>query len=204
MPLSLICACGARIELEDALAGQEVACPECQQPLKAPAGDAQSQPLRTSGFALASLVLAITGAFTIVGTLAAIVLGLIAVVLIFRHRERLAGLGYAIAGIAIGVVFTALTVVAFSATEPFGFAGYMRERNMAPFVDTAGPLEVVDRGWAITRPTEQWGVGAQRSDRRSASRIVPEQIEDGRPPGADQTQRLPRRPRRNGRRQKAG
>ena len=34
MPLSLICRCGARIELEDALAGQEVACPECQQPLE--------------------------------------------------------------------------------------------------------------------------------------------------------------------------
>jgi hypothetical protein len=158
MPLSLICACGARIELEDALAGQEVACPECQQPLKAPAGDAQSQPLRTSGFALASLVLAITGAFTIVGTLAAIVLGLIAVVLIFRHRERLAGLGYAIAGIAIGMVFTPLTIFAFTTTELFGIASSLRERNMAPFVDRTGPLEVVNRGWAITRPNEQWGV----------------------------------------------
>ena len=56
MPLSLICACGARIELEDAFAGQEVACPECQQPLRAPAG--QNQPVHTSAFALASLTLA--------------------------------------------------------------------------------------------------------------------------------------------------
>src|SRR6516164_8034723 len=102
MPLSLICACGARIELEDALAGQEVACPECQQPLKAPAGDAQAQPMRTSGLAIASLVLAVTGAFTVVGTLAAVVLGLAAVGFILRRRDRLAGLGYAVAGIAIG------------------------------------------------------------------------------------------------------
>src|ERR1700691_516058 len=99
MPLSLICACGARIELEDALAGQEVACPECQQPLKAPAGTAQSQPIRTSGFALPSLVLAVTGAFTVVGTLAAIGLGFVAVAMILRQRDRLAGLGYAVAGI---------------------------------------------------------------------------------------------------------
>jgi hypothetical protein len=158
MPLSLICACGARIELEDALAGQEIACPECQQPLKAPAGT-QNQPIRTSGFALASLILAITGAFTIVGTLAAVVLGLVAVVLILRQRDRLAGLGFAVAGIAIGFVFTGLTLFAyFISSEPFAFAGYVRERNMAPYVDTTGPIEVVDRGWAVTRPTEQWGV----------------------------------------------
>src|SRR5579872_7129048 len=108
MPLSLICACGARIELEDTLAGQEIACPECQQPLKAPAGAAHSQPVRTSGFALASLVLAVAGAFTIVGTLAAIVLGVVAVISIMRQRDRLAGLGYAIAGIVIGLIFTPL------------------------------------------------------------------------------------------------
>jgi hypothetical protein len=158
MPLSLICACGARIELEDALAGQEIACPECQQPRKAPAGAGQSQPIRTSGFALASLILAVAGAFTIVGTLAAVVLGLIAVVLILRHRDQIAGLGYAIAGIAIGTVFTPLTIFAFTTTELFGVAGSLREHNMAAVLDRTGPLEVIDRGWAITRPNEQWGV----------------------------------------------
>jgi hypothetical protein len=157
MPLSLICACGARIELDDTLAGQEVACPECQQPLKAPPA-AQTQPLRTSGFALASLVLAITGAFTIVGTVVAIGLGLIAVVMILRQRDRLAGLGYAFAGIAIGIVFTPLTLFAFMSGELFGISAAMREQNMAPFVDRTGPLEVVNRGWGITRPSEQWGV----------------------------------------------
>ena len=33
MPLSLTCDCGARFELEEALAGQSVSCPECQQVL---------------------------------------------------------------------------------------------------------------------------------------------------------------------------
>jgi hypothetical protein len=160
MPISLICACGARIELEDALAGQEIACPECQQPLKAPAGSGASQPVQTSGFALASLVLAITGAFTVVGTLAAIVLGLVAIGTILYRRERVAGLGYAIAGIAIGVVFTALTVLALAAGEPLGFTNYWHEREMAPYVDTTGPTEVVKNGWAITRPSETWGVAA--------------------------------------------
>lgn len=158
MPLSLICACGARIELEDTLAGQEIACPECQQPLKAPAGAAHSQPVRTSGFALASLVLAVAGAFTIVGTLAAIVLGVVAVISIMRQRDRLAGLGYAIAGIVIGLIFTPLTLFAFSTSELFGLASTIRERNLAPFVDKTGPLEAVKNGWAITRPNEQWGV----------------------------------------------
>lgn len=160
MPISLICACGARIELEDALAGQEVACPECQQPLKAPAGTGQSQPIRTSGFALASLVLAITGAFTVVGTLAAIALGLVAIGTILYRREHVAGLGYAVAGIAIGLVFTALTILALFAGEPLSFTNYWHEREMAPYVDTTGPSEVVKNGWAITRPSEQWGVAA--------------------------------------------
>ena len=73
MPLSLICDCGARFEVEDALAGQTVSCPECQQPLKAPA--AQRPTLRTSAFALASFLLAVVGAFTVVGTIAAVILG---------------------------------------------------------------------------------------------------------------------------------
>jgi hypothetical protein len=157
MPLSLICACGARIELEDALAGQEIACPECQAPLKAPAV-AESKPVRTSACALASLVLAVVGAFTIIGTLAAIVCGAAGVVTVLRNRGRVAGLGYAVAGIVLGVVFTVLTAFAFSAVEPFGFTGWAREKNMAQFVDATGPLEVVMPNWAITRPTEKWGV----------------------------------------------
>src|SRR5262245_8864590 len=110
MALSLTCACGARFELEDTLAGQEVACPECQQPLKAPT--LRTVPLRTSDYALASFILALIGAFTLVGTLAAVVLGVLGLVNVSRHRERVTGAGFAIFGIVAGSFFTVLTVTA--------------------------------------------------------------------------------------------
>ncbi len=69
----LTCACGARFEVDDTLAGQDVFCPECQQPLKTPALD--RPPQLTSGWALASVVLALVGAFTVVGTILAVLLG---------------------------------------------------------------------------------------------------------------------------------
>src|SRR5579872_4982561 len=100
MALSLTCDCGARFEVEDTLAGQEVSCPECQQPLKAPA--LQALPVQTSALAIASAVLALAGAFTVVGTLAAVGLGIAALVSIARHRDRLAGSGLALFGILAG------------------------------------------------------------------------------------------------------
>src|SRR5262249_45582302 len=116
--------------------------------------------------AWASLILALVGAFTLVGTLAAILCGLIAVVTILRNRERLAGLGYAVAGILLGFVFTALTAFALFGPELFAAGAWMRERNMAAVVDHSGPLEVGAKGWTITRPNEQWGVarGGQVND----------------------------------------
>jgi DNA-directed RNA polymerase subunit RPC12/RpoP len=53
MGLSLSCTCGARFEVEDTVAGQSVACPECQQAIKVlPVRAAR---VRTSGYALASM-----------------------------------------------------------------------------------------------------------------------------------------------------
>jgi hypothetical protein len=156
MALSLTCDCGARFEVEDTLAGQEVSCPECQQPLKAPA--LQGQPVRTSALALASAVLALAGAFTVVGTLAAVVLGGAALVSIGRNRERLAGYGLALFGTLAGGALTALTLLALTTSELFGLGGWLREKAMADQIDTSGPLEVVSaKGFAITRPSEKWG-----------------------------------------------
>jgi hypothetical protein len=157
MPLSLICDCGARFEVEDALAGQSVACPECQQPLKAPA--LQRPTLRTSGFALASYLLAIIGAFTVVGTVAAVVLGLIAVVRILRDRERVAGLGFAGFGVGLGLAFTALMLWAISSGELFGLPAVLRRTQMADQfdpVDPKTPLEIHESGFSLTRPTAKW------------------------------------------------
>src|SRR5260221_13020215 len=124
MSLSLTCDCGARFEVEDTLAGQTVACPDCQEPIKAPA--AQRPPLRTSALALASVICALVGAFTIVGTIAAVILGVVAVVTITRHRDRLAGLGFAAFGIVAGVLFTGLTIFAFSNKGVLGMGNWAR------------------------------------------------------------------------------
>src|SRR5262245_31500652 len=117
MPLSLSCRCGAQFEVEETLAGQAVTCPECQRSLKAPG--LRRGPVATSGLAIASLVLALVGAFTLVGTLAAIVCGVLAIVQVSRHRDRLAGLGFATFGIILGVAFTTLTLFAVSRGELF-------------------------------------------------------------------------------------
>jgi hypothetical protein len=167
----LTCACGARYEVDDALTGQEVRCPECQQPLKAPARE--RPPLVTSGWALVSLALALVGAFTVLGTIAAVFAGVIALVRISRQRERLTGAGLAIFGICLGVLFTVLTLFALSAADVFGLEAWMRARTMTRKVDTSGPLEIVQAatGFAITRPSEKWG---QVQDKQSDDPLVGE------------------------------
>ena len=159
MPLSLTCDCGARFEVEDALAGQTVSCPECQASLKAPA--ARRPVVRTSNFALASFLLAIVGAFTVVGTVAAVVLGLIGVASILRDRERLGGLGFAVTGIVLGGAFTALTLFSLSRLEFFGAA--MRRSQMIgqldKSVDPNKDVDVSEGGFRITKPMTWWRTG---------------------------------------------
>jgi hypothetical protein len=157
MALSLICACGARFEVEDTLAGQDVACPECQQPLKAPALKHPS--LRTSDLALSSTVLALVGAFTVIGTVAAVVVGALGLIRIRRNRDRVAGEGFAIFGITAGTIFTVLTLLALSSNELFGLGGKLRRSRLADKVDTTGELTHEDAiaGFKITRPSRDWG-----------------------------------------------
>lgn len=153
----ITCACGARFEVDDTLAGQEVLCPDCQQPLKAPAVD--RPPQLTSGWALASVVLALVGAFTVFGSLAAVLLGVIALVSISRHRRQVSGTGFAVFGICLGALFTGLTLFALNTADVFGLETWLRERTLSKQVDTSGPMEIVVgvKGFAITRPTEKWG-----------------------------------------------
>src|SRR5260221_14179514 len=100
MPISVICRCGGRREIDEKFLGKELPCPDCQRPLptKAPA---TPPPLdlpdyrRTSGLAVLSLTLALVGAFTIIGTLAAIVIGVFAIREIANKSNKLEGLGYA-------------------------------------------------------------------------------------------------------------
>jgi hypothetical protein len=162
----LTCACGARFEVDDTLAGQEVLCPECQQSLKAPALD--RPPQVTSGWALASVVLALIGAFTVIGTVTAILLGFYALLHVARHRQHVRGAGFAVTGICLGILFTGLTVFALTSGDLLGLDSMVRERTLSQQLDRSGPLEIVRglKGFAITRPTEKWGqvIGNQSDD----------------------------------------
>jgi hypothetical protein len=170
MTLSLTCACGVHLEVDETFAGQTITCPDCQRPLHVPAPD--QAPLRTSGLAIASLVLALVGAFTLLGTLLAILFGSVALAQIKRQRDRLAGKGFAVAGIVLGVALTGLSLFAYSPVELFGVDSLLRESQWAGKLDYDGPLEVVraSDGYAITRPSKEWGV---RKANRSAEAFTP-------------------------------
>lgn len=168
----LTCACGARFEVDDTLAGQEVLCPECQQPLQAPALD--RAPRVTSDWALASVVLALVGAFTLVGSFIAVLLGLYALRHIAKNRQRVTGAGFAVLGIGLGLLFTGLCAFALTTGDLFGLDAVLRERTMTQHLDTSGPLEIVRavKGFAITRPSEKWGqVPDNRSEDPAVSRL---------------------------------
>jgi hypothetical protein len=128
-------------------------------------GGAGSPP-RTSLLALASIVLALFSAFTVVGTTAAVVLGVVALAQIKRRRDRLTGAPLALTGNLGRLALTALTV-ALLAGHPFNIDGWVRERTMAGQVDTTGALEVLTRDGnvLIRRPSNEWGrVLRDRSD----------------------------------------
>jgi len=158
MTLSLTCSCGALLEIDDKFAGQTIRCPDCDKSLEMPS--AARLPRRTSGLALASFILALVGAFTVVGTLLAVALGGLALVDIKHHRDRVAGRAYAIAGIVLGVLFTGLSLFAYLSFELFGLDQLIREPQWAGKLDFSGPLEIIrsKEGFAITRPSEKWGV----------------------------------------------
>jgi len=155
MALSLSCCCGSAFEVEDTFAGQAIACPDCGVALKVP--PLRPPQLRTSGYAVASVVLALVGAFTVIGTAVAAAFGVVALVSIARHRDRVSGAGYAVLGIVLGSGLTALTGFAFSRGEVFD---RIREQVAAKQVETDGPMEIVRRqdGYSITRPSRAWGV----------------------------------------------
>jgi hypothetical protein len=159
MALSLSCPCGARFEVEESLARQTVSCPECQRPVQAPA--VTRRPLRTSAWAVAGTVTGLVLAFTGIGTLLALVFGILALLSISRHRGQVAGTGYAIFSIAWGVVFTGLFLLAVVKGEVFGVGEGLRESMMGKDVERGGPMEVQRKSdnYAITRPSAKWYVG---------------------------------------------
>src|SRR5437588_796814 len=125
MTLAIDCTCGAHLEIDGKFAGQTIQCPDCQQPLQVPASAGES--VRTSGFALGSFILALVGAFTVIGTVIAIILGVLGLRAIAKNPARLSGNGYALAGIVLGVLFTALGLFVYARVEVFGLDRLLRE-----------------------------------------------------------------------------
>jgi hypothetical protein len=158
MALSVFCdACGGGFEVEDTFAGQCLSCPDCGRTVRAPARRPPGE--RTCGLALASMTLALVGAFTLVGTAAAVAFGVLALVRIARGSGRVGGAGFAVFGIVLGLLFTALTGLAVVNGEVFD---QVRQRLSGGEVAHGGPLEVVrpDEGFAVTRPSRAWGVAS--------------------------------------------
>jgi hypothetical protein len=108
------------------------------------------------------VLLGVTLAFTVVGTVAAVILGIIGLVSIARNRDRVAGAGYAVFGIVWGLIFTSVTLMALTRGELFGL-DQVRQQIMGGEVDLTGPMEVIREkdGFAITRPNSRWGVARE-------------------------------------------
>ncbi len=169
MSVSLACTCGARFEVEDTYAGQAVECPECQGSVLAPRIGQAVQ--RTSGLAIASVLLALIGAFTVLFTLIAVFVGGCALVSIARHRDRLAGKGYAIFGIVAGLVFTGLSLFLYSNLELLPIDGFMEGGMLSSQIEYPAELEISrpTKHFAVTRPNKKWGVARQSLIRQLGS-----------------------------------
>jgi hypothetical protein len=170
MPISVTCQCGARLEIDEKFLGKEIPCPDCQRPLptKAPAAP---PPLelpdyrRTSGLAVLSLTLALVGAFTLVGTLAAIAVGILALKEIAGKANKPDGINFARAGIILGAVFTFVTLASMVSPTVFGLDVFLREMALASRLQYPASAviknDIINDGTIkIQRPApaELWGV----------------------------------------------
>ena len=122
MAIVFQCECGNEFQTREEDAGRRARCPACQRELIVPqpkpfsAGDHTMLhglgPTRTSGKAIASLVLGLCSIVTCLLTgLPAIVLGILGLLDIKNPTKRLTGQGFAIAGIVLGSVTSLLISV---------------------------------------------------------------------------------------------
>src|SRR5262245_239719 len=142
MPLALTCECGARFDVDDALGGQEVPCPECTAMIKA--ADQAVTP-RTSLWALAALGIALIGAFTPGGGLLAVLVGLVAMLVILRKRKQLTGQSIALTAIGIGFFCAVLTAVLFLKPDALPLGAWLRQRAVAGQLEDPKDLTVTRR-----------------------------------------------------------
>jgi prepilin-type processing-associated H-X9-DG protein len=123
VPIIVTCECGKQFQTSDANAGGRSQCPACGRDLIIPKAefdpDATTPPIleeftpRTSGKAIASLVLGILSLFcTFFTGLPAIILGALGLSEIGKMPSVVRGKGMAIAGIVLGAVGSTLSIIA--------------------------------------------------------------------------------------------
>lgn len=120
MFIVVACECEGKFETPEANAGRLAGCPHCGRVLTVPKPamtsdepsiDWQPEPPRTSGKAVASLVLGLSFFLAFLTGLPAILLGRRALRDIWLSEGRLKGQGIAVAGIILGVIGCLLTVL---------------------------------------------------------------------------------------------
>ena len=109
-------------------------------------------PRRVSLLALYSLVVAVVGAFTLVGSAAGAVLALIALVRMRTGRVRRGGEGYAVAALVVAVAGAGATVGILYHPAASRIVGWQRRGGVASRVDTSGPPQVGSRDNACVLP----------------------------------------------------
>ncbi|MBY0232237.1 MAG: hypothetical protein K2W96_23405 [Gemmataceae bacterium] len=154
MPIALTCDCGARFEIEDSYAGRDWPCPDCGAPVRAPV-KANASP-RPSLLALLAAGLALAGAFTLVGSVAAAILGLVAWLQVRASKGQVAGGRIALAALAGGVMLTVATFFVWRSPAMFPLGLWLRRQAFAGQLDASGPLDAVGADTSLKRPSKSW------------------------------------------------
>jgi hypothetical protein len=157
MPVTLTCDCGARFEVDDLPPGGAVACPECKHELRAPGRPAPAPP-RLSFAALLSPLLALAGAFTLVGSGLAALVGLYALAEIRRQPARLTGAPFALAGVVLGGLLSLATVAAYLCADDLPLDGWLRARAMTGQLEPLPAAQVSSSNaeCVFTAPSSGW------------------------------------------------
>jgi hypothetical protein len=161
MPLSLTCTCGAKLEIDDKFAGKIITCPDCDKQLST--APEQVWAARTSGYAIASLIFALVGPFTLIAPLLAIACGAFALSHITRQPEAVGGKRFALAGIILGSLFAILSLAAYLSPEVLRVDGLFRLIEFGKKLEYPSDLEIKIGSdeevlkFVITRPNRSWG-----------------------------------------------
>ena len=176
MSLSLTCTCGAKLEIDDKFAGRIIHCPDCHKEIAIPAQPMRA--LRTSWFAMLSVVLAIIGALSVVGTLAGAGCGWLALRHIRLYPDKVGGKKFAWAGIYLGSVFSLLGLACYFSPEVLGLDGFFRQIESARKLNYGGKLTLTRETshpaspskFSITRSNGSWALSSSPKLRLNRTR----------------------------------